>query len=1504
MKRMNVEFFKKMAGIGLSCLLLGGGHAVAQDMLDGSFTGSFPPKDWNVEAAAGSRSWSVGWGGGADGGNYAVLYAQDANAVNDAWMVSPQVRPSAENHRLVFWTRKASADTTAMTLSVYVSATGNSMDDFSAPALMSLRNTETEQDFSLSWKSDTLDLSAYEGQDIFVAFRVQENSVQLSLDEISGLPLSVFETDFRVNGLSLVPDNILFAGGEAVRLQALVENRVNDESSVTVSFSVDGQVVGTDVVEFDSAYVDTAFVEYAFAEAKAYSLRAEVPEDDNNINNEQTLSLQVYPENFLMEDFHANKPFPPAEWQAAVESGTAEISQSFTDAATSSQGYVLFSQAYQASASSPSVRWLVTPQLRPDAENHAFGFYLRRGTLWGTPGYSAVSLMVSTSSADPGSFQAELAKYECSAERDDLGNTSWQHFSVDLSEYQDQDIFLAFRVEDQNTVAWNIDEAGGLPLASFAEDVRVRMLSLAEPDRYWFAGDEMEILAVVDNYGTEAMENVVVSLEVNGLPEAEQSLALASKEVSDTLVFRFSPEEAGSYAFEVSVPEDDNLVNNTMNLDPVQVYPEGFFIEGFEGTTYTDFPPAYWDVEQASWGGNGWSGLTGSTAYRGNHYAASSASGCRLMTPLLQIGEGDSLCFYAGTTWASAVYAVLISADALSWDTVQMDTLYGGSDWEYELQKIYFDGRPEAFYGNRYLAIVNTLNNMNIDEVFGPMLASREDQFSMVSLFADPDQVSLAGQESRFYAVVYNDGTQALSKEVSLYQGEEFLVSAQTADLRPGEYDTVALTYSFADAVSNGAFRATLPQDASVYDNEAELSSHVYEPGIWRLEEGFEDAGHPYWTFDDTRWTGKPSYNAVEPAGGENYLNRAFSSSTPALAVSPYMELPFGTYEVSLDVYRNSATADRPDKIEIGIGPKPVWENVVFIDSINRLATAYPQGSIGWDTYVFHVDVESLEGGFFMIRAVGAVNQYNSPSYENLPVDNLVIRPYLAQDAEIAGILNPADTVWGGASVKSALSVRLLNSGYENLEAATLAYGHDSVELGRVEWNGALAAGADTVLRLTEDLVLPAGPAESLYVEVLAEGDGNGLNDRLEKGLSVKPAYELPFVAGFEDSLWAEDWRNFSFSPEGLSWRRDTTGDFITAPFGTGCAYSASMDDDLGAVNPDNWLVTPGLRIEHPEAWLSFYVQGADPEYFAETYSVLVSTRSDRDTAFFTAIYADTLASDSLQHVVLPLDGYKGEVLNIAFRHFNCTDQYRLLLDSVHVFYPELFQVTATASPAEAGSVEGAGEYILGEEVELTATAGEGWAFSGWYLDGDPVSSENPYRFACEGDADYEARFEEISYTITLSAGEGGSVDPEGAQTVVHGSDLAVTITADEGYLIGDVLVDGVSVGAVATYTFEDVTADHSLEAAFLPDAANEAVTAASIRLYPNPYTEELHLESALPMERVRILDLQGREAAAYELDGQRTAVLHPALPEGLYLLMVEYAEGQVTVLRVVKADK
>lgn len=70
-------------------------------------------------------------------------------------------------------------------------------------------------------------------------------------------------------------------------------------------------------------------------------------------------------------------------------------------------------------------------------------------------------------------------------------------------------------------------------------------------------------------------------------------------------------------------------------------------------------------------------------------------------------------------------------------------------------------------------------------------------------------------------------------------------------------------------------------------------------------------------------------------------------------------------------------------------------------------------------------------------------------------------------------------------------------------------------------------------------------------------------------------------------------------------------------------------------------------------------------------------------------------------------------------------------------------------------------------------------------------------------------------YTITAEAGEGGTISPSGSVSVNRGGDQSFQITANEGYVIADVLVDGQSVGTVGQYTFEDVTANHTIEAVF-----------------------------------------------------------------------------------------
>ena len=68
---------------------------------------------------------------------------------------------------------------------------------------------------------------------------------------------------------------------------------------------------------------------------------------------------------------------------------------------------------------------------------------------------------------------------------------------------------------------------------------------------------------------------------------------------------------------------------------------------------------------------------------------------------------------------------------------------------------------------------------------------------------------------------------------------------------------------------------------------------------------------------------------------------------------------------------------------------------------------------------------------------------------------------------------------------------------------------------------------------------------------------------------------------------------------------------------------------------------------------------------------------------------------------------------------------------------------------------------------------------------------------------------------ITATAGEHGAITPADEVIVSKGEDHTFTITPDSGYRIKDVLVDGVSVGAVSTYTFEDVVENHTIHATF-----------------------------------------------------------------------------------------
>ena len=76
-------------------------------------------------------------------------------------------------------------------------------------------------------------------------------------------------------------------------------------------------------------------------------------------------------------------------------------------------------------------------------------------------------------------------------------------------------------------------------------------------------------------------------------------------------------------------------------------------------------------------------------------------------------------------------------------------------------------------------------------------------------------------------------------------------------------------------------------------------------------------------------------------------------------------------------------------------------------------------------------------------------------------------------------------------------------------------------------------------------------------------------------------------------------------------------------------------------------------------------------------------------------------------------------------------------------------------------------------------------------------------------------------YTIKATAGAGGSISPSGNVSVREGRDQTFTITPGKGYAVSNVKIDGKSIGAVKSYTFENVRRNHAIEVIFMKANGN-----------------------------------------------------------------------------------
>ena len=283
---------------------------------------------------------------------------------------------------------------------------------------------------------------------------------------------------------------------------------------------------------------------------------------------------------------------------------------------------------------------------------------------------------------------------------------------------------------------------------------------------------------------------------------------------------------------------------------------------------------------------------------------------------------------------------------------------------------------------------------------------------------------------------------------------------------------------------------------------------------------------------------------------------------------------------------------------------------------------------------------------------------------------------------------------------------------------------------------------------------------------------GNVLTLTMDQSYAVSAVFEkipdvptVMFENDFEsvtgDSFPFHGWTLKGVNPNGYTWKQYTYYNWKSLGNDTKHAY---ISDDWHGGPQDEWLISPSVNLSGTRDGVLYF------DYAYGVYGI-------KNKTFTATVEASTDGGQTWTPIWNFQDSYTGQ---------------------------------ETSGYALAGSAE----------VKVPAQyAVDGVQFAFRYVntthDTAPLAVDNVKLMAVEDGPVAQ------KYTITATAGEGGSITPAGEVSVKEGASQTFTITASEGYAIADVLVDGQSVGAVDSYTFENVTANHTIAALFTKTASD-----------------------------------------------------------------------------------
>jgi uncharacterized repeat protein (TIGR02543 family) len=317
-----------------------------------------------------------------------------------------------------------------------------------------------------------------------------------------------------------------------------------------------------------------------------------------------------------------------------------------------------------------------------------------------------------------------------------------------------------------------------------------------------------------------------------------------------------------------------------------------------------------------------------------------------------------------------------------------------------------------------------------------------------------------------------------------------------------------------------------------------------------------------------------------------------------------------------------------------------------------------------------------------------------------------------------------------------------------------------------------------------------------------------------------------------------------SNSPAGYTWNFTTSAPAsftITSTAGPGGSITPPGSVDVNLYSSQTFTITPNAGYSIDDVLVDGVSQGPVPsfrfDWVASDHSISASflmtitatagangsiSPSGAVLVSYNATQAFTITPNTGYHINAVGGTCGGTLVGTTYTTSavtkNCTVQPSFAANPV-----------ITASPATNGIITPSGSVSVayGGSQSFTFTPNAGYYLTGVLVDGVAQTPVPPsYTFTnVIANHTISATFGS-NPVITASAGTGGSITPSGSVSVTYGADQTFTFTPTAGYYVSAVTVDGANVGLPNSYTFHNVTANHSIAVAFAQGSYTITATA------------------------------------------------------------------------------